>query len=61
MSTSYDDYLLDDLAELYFFVIPIVTPNDGTMPPPVLHPGRASNIRIHHHEHLLSGDCYSFL
>ena len=61
MSTSYDDYLLDHLVELYFFVIPIVTPNDGTTPLPVLHLSGASNIRIHHHEHLLSGDCYSFL
>ena len=61
MSTSYDDYLLDHLAELNFFVIPIVTPNNGTTPPPVLHPGRASNRRIPHPERLLSGGCFSFL
>jgi hypothetical protein len=34
MSTSFDGGLLDHLAELYFFVILIVTPNDKTTPPP---------------------------
>ncbi len=60
MSTSIDDYLLDQLSSI-FLVIPIVSPNNGTTPPLVLHPGRASNIRIPHPERLLSGGCYSFL
>jgi hypothetical protein len=45
---------------LYFFVIPIVTPNDGTMSPPTLHPGRASSINTPHRERQLLAGCCVF-
>ncbi len=45
---------------LYFFIVPIVSPNDGTMSPPMLHPGRASSINTPHCERRLSAGCCVF-
>ena len=43
------------------FVIPVVAPSNGTMPPPTLHPSHASSLRTPHCERQLSVDCYLFL
>jgi hypothetical protein len=45
---------------LYLFVVPIVAPNNGTMSPPKLHPGRASSINTPHRERQLSAGCCVF-